>query len=262
MSRKSNPNDTQDIFDGVGPASVAQGTQGAFAKYRALVIGQEGLWPLIKFELITGLFGLIPGALGLFLRSRFYPCLFAACGRGVVFGRNLTIRHPHRIRLGRGVILCDDVTLDGKGHEGQGLIIGDGVFLGKGTAVLTVGGTLKIGAGSNIGTYCRIATRADTELGEKVLIAGFCYLVGGDHGSERTDIPIMDQPSVAAGGHHIGDGVWLGTKATVKGGVSIGAHSIIGAHALVTQDIPEFSVAVGTPARVIQDRRHPRGSSE
>lgn len=257
MSPETNRSESEDVFEGVGPAGVAQGNLGAVAKYRALVIGQDGVWPLLKYEMITGLFGLLPGALGLFLRSLLYPCLFAECGTGIVFGRNLTIRHPHRIRLGRGVILCDDVTIDGKGQDGDGLIIGDQVFVGKGTAVLTVGGTLKIGAGSNIGTYCRIATRANTELGEKVLIAGFCYLVGGDHGSDRTDIPIIDQPSVAAGGHQIGDGVWLGTKTTVKGGVSIGAHSIIGAHALVTKDIPEFSVAVGTPAKVVQDRRHP-----
>ena len=253
MSPEPNREET-DVFEDVGSASVAQGGQGALAKYRALIVGEDGWWPLIRYELITSLFGLLPGAVGLFLRGLVYPFLFDECGKGVVFGRNLTIRHPHRIALGNGVILCDDVTVDGKGHDGDGVEIGDNVFVGRGTALCTVGGTLDIGAGSNIGTYCRISTRAHTVLGKKVLIAGFCYLVGGDHGTERTDIPVIDQPSTAAGGIQLGDGVWLGTRSTVKGGVNIGANSIIGAHSLVTKDIPEYSVAVGTPAKVTQNR--------
>jgi len=49
--------------------------------------------------------------------------------------------------------------------------------------------------------------------------------------------------------------VWIGTKVTVTSGVTIGEGSVIGANAVVTRDIPPFSVAVGVPARVVKDRR-------
>ena len=53
----------------------------------------------------------------------------------------------------------------------------------------------------------------------------------------------------------IGDDVWLGRRAIILPGVCIGNGSIIGAGAVVTKDIPPFSVAVGVPAKVIKDRK-------
>jgi acetyltransferase-like isoleucine patch superfamily enzyme len=53
----------------------------------------------------------------------------------------------------------------------------------------------------------------------------------------------------------IGDHAWLGARVTVLDGVKIGRHAIIGAHSLVTCDVPDWGVAVGTPARVIRVRQ-------
>ncbi|MCX7009570.1 MAG: DapH/DapD/GlmU-related protein, partial [Kiritimatiellaeota bacterium] len=53
----------------------------------------------------------------------------------------------------------------------------------------------------------------------------------------------------------VGDNAWFGAGAKVLDGVKIGAHSIIGTGAVVTKDIPEYSIAVGLPAKVIRDRR-------
>ena len=53
----------------------------------------------------------------------------------------------------------------------------------------------------------------------------------------------------------IGDNVWIGTRAIIQPGVVIGSHSIIGSGAVVTKSIPEYSVVVGVPARVIKKRK-------
>jgi len=73
------------------------------SKYRLIFIGQKNLLYLVKYELIMMAISWIPGALGFFLRKIFYPRLLNKVGRGVVFGRNITIRHPHKIPL---TVLC------------------------------------------------------------------------------------------------------------------------------------------------------------
>ena len=93
-------------------------------------------------------------------------------------------------------------------------------------------------------------------IGDNCLFAAHGYLVaGGNHDMSRTDIPIIQQPSVSRGGITIEPNVWLGARVTVLDGVTIGRDSVVGAGAVVTHDIPPFAVAAGVPARVIRDRR-------
>ena len=87
------------------------------------------------------------------------------------------------------------------------------------------------------------------------MIASYVQIIGADHDSTRTDIPIIDQPNLSHGGATIGDGTWLGSKSTVLDGVTIGRDCIVGAHSLVNTDLPEFSVAVGVPARITKNRK-------
>ena len=231
---------------------------GALAKYRRMMVGEAGFAAFLRYEFVTSVLGPWPGALGYWLRSKFYPGLFRACGRKVIFGRNLTIRHPGRITLGDRVVLSDGVMLDAKGTTPDGgIVVGDGAFVGLCTMITTTDGTIELAAGCNLGAYCRIGSFGRTRIGEKALLAAWVYVVGAGHESSRTDIPILDQPYTHRGGAQIGDGAWLGARATVMDGVIVGAHSIVGAHAVVTKDIPEFSIAVGIPARVTGSRLPP-----
>ena len=59
----------------------------------------------------------VPGALGLALRKTLYPLLLGACGRNVVFGQNVVLRHPHKIRIGDNVVIDDNCLLDAKGDS-------------------------------------------------------------------------------------------------------------------------------------------------
>jgi len=244
-----------ELQQGGTQAALADAGRGSVSKYRSIVVGQAGLLPFLRYELITGLFGQWPGGAGLLLRRLFYPCLFRACGRGVVFGRGLTLRHPHRISIGNGVVLEEGCTLDAKGSEGEGILIRDRVFVGKGCILTMADGTIELDEGCNISSYCRIGTFGTTRIGRKVLLGAYCYVVGAYHETERTDIPIMDQPNRTKGGAEVGDGCWIGARVTVLDGVKVGRDSVVGAHAVVTKDLPEFCIALGSPAKVTKMRK-------
>ena len=238
-------------------AALTDERQSSLAKYGDIVVGSRRLRAIVKYDLITGLFGAWPGALGLALRRLFYRRLFRECGRGVVIGRNVALRRPGRISLGDNVVIGDGCTLDAKGEEGSGIHIRDGVFLGSGTIVSMAGGSIEIDEGANIGSTCRIGTFGHTRIGKKALLAAYCYLVGAAHETDRLDTPILDQPNYTKGGVQVGDGCWLGARVTVLDGVSVGRDSIVGAHAVVTKDLPALCVAVGIPAKVIRMRGDP-----
>ena len=84
-------------------AVMADHSVGSLTKYQDLVVGDRAWGHLVRYELITSLFANWPGAMGFWLRRRFYPRLFRKCGRKPVFGRNLSLRCPNRITLGDDV---------------------------------------------------------------------------------------------------------------------------------------------------------------
>ena len=226
----------------------------AAAKYVELVVGRKGLGRLFKYELINWFCQRSTGAWGLWKRKKLYPRLLGSCGRGVVFGRDVVLRHPHKIRIGDGVVIDDNVLLDAKGSGNRGIAIADGVFVGRNSILSCKDGDIEIGEGTNIGFNCEIFSAGRVVLGKKIFLAAYCYLVGGTHHAGRTDIPIMDQEREAKG-IEVGDGCWLGAGVVVDDGVEIGEDAIVGAGAVVTRDVPAFAVAGGVPARVLKDRR-------
>lgn len=228
---------------------------GSLAAYRRLVAGEKGWWYLAKYEVLTGLLAGLPGALGLVLRKTFYPSLFRQVGRGAVFGRNLTLRHPHKISLGDGAVIDENCCLDAKGGPDSGISIGAGVFIGRGSVLSCKGGRIEIGDRTSLGLFCLIHSENLVRIGADGLIASFCYLVGGGaHRFDRSDIPI-NQQGVGAGEIRLGDDCWLGAGVQVLNGVTIGRGAVIGAGSLVNRDLPDWSVAVGSPARAVKHRR-------
>jgi acetyltransferase-like isoleucine patch superfamily enzyme len=228
----------------------------ALDKYRDLAVGRPGLWALLRYELLTAVLGPMPGALGLFLRQKLYPLILGRCGRGVVFGRNITLRHPHRIALGDRVILDDNVVLDAKGTTETSIALADDVIIGRGTILSCKGGRIELGPRANISVNCTLISESHLMIGARVLIAGHCYLIaGGNHGLDRLDIAPLDQPRLERGGVHIADNCWLGAAVTVLDGVALGRDAIAAAGAVVTRPVPDFAVVGGVPARVLYDRR-------
>ncbi len=227
----------------------------SFSAYRELVAGGRGWLYFLYFEAVTTLLTNIPGILGLGLRRIFYRPLFGACGRGVVIGKGVTLRRPHRISLADRVIVDDYGVLDAKGGAEKGINVGEGTVINRGTVISCKGGSIDIGAGCNIGQLCILHSETSIVLEDHCLLASFCYLVaGGNHEFTRTDIPVILQPSTSKGGIRLGDGVWLGADVTVMDGVSIGRDAIIGAKSLVTSTVEPLAVAYGVPAKTVRYR--------
>ena len=222
-------------------------------KYARLVVGRSGWWALVKHEAITLVSQAVPGALGLVLRQALYPRLLGACGRNVVFGQNVVLRHPGKIRIGDNVVIDDNCLLDAKGDSNVGITIGSGVFVGRNSILSCKNGDIAIGDRANIGFNCEVFSASKVTVGADALLAAYCYVIGGDH--EHADV---SRPVTAQGrrskGVSVGDGVWMGAGAKVLDGVRIGGHAIIGAGAVVRVDVPEYAVAAGRPARILGTR--------
>jgi len=225
----------------------------ASEKYRDLVIGKRGFWALLKYELVCTLLGGIPGALGLVLRRLTYPLLLGASGRNVVFGTNTVLRHPHKIFIGDNVVIDDNCLLDAKGENNHGITIGSGVFIGRNSILHCKNGDILIHDNVNIGFNCDIASSNHIEIGEKVLIAAYAYIVGGGHDHSRSDIPVTEQKRVA-NGIKIEPNAWIGAGATILDGVTVGSGTIVGAGAVVTENLPANCLAAGMPAKVLRQR--------
>lgn len=228
-------------------------SRSARQKYAALVIGQPGWGALLRYEIVMLISQGVPGALGLALRRFLYPRLLGTTGRNVVFGRNVTLRHPHKIRIADDVVVDDNCLLDAKGDTNDGIAIGGGVFIGRNTILSCKNGSIDIAAGANIGFNCEIFSAGRVTIGANTLMAAYCYVIGGDHDFSDASRAVLEQGRTARG-VTIGEGVWLGAGAKVLDGVRIGAHAVVGAGAVVRQDVPDRAIAVGVPARIVGTR--------
>jgi acetyltransferase-like isoleucine patch superfamily enzyme len=227
--------------------------QSAREKYARLIVGRDGWGALLGYELVQLLAQWVPGALGLFLRQTLYPLLLGSCGRNVVFGQHVVLRHPHKIRIGSNVVIDDNCLLDAKGDSNAGIEIGNGVFVGRNTILSCKNGDIAIGDGANIGFNCEVFSAARVELGPRALLAAYCYVIGGDHDWKDAGAAVVDQGRRAVG-VRVGAGAWLGAGVKVLDGIEVGNAAIVGAGAVVTTPVPERAIAVGVPAKVVGTR--------
>lgn len=227
----------------------------AFRKYRDIVIGKKGLFAFLKYELITFFLSSLGGAAGLFLRKLFYPGLFGSTGRGVVFGRHLTIRHPHKIRIGANVVIDDYVVLDAKGAANRGISIGDNCFIGRDTVLSCKEGDIDLADFVSVSNCCSLISESSLSIGSYSYLAGHCYLVaGGNHKYDRLDVPVMLQDSDDKGGIVLEGDNWLGAGVQVLDGSRIGRSTIVGAGSTVYRSLAGRAIAVGVPALVSKRR--------
>jgi acetyltransferase-like isoleucine patch superfamily enzyme len=161
-------------------------------------------------------------------------------------------RNPHVIT--RGFVFMDrGVEIYARRGYGR-LVLGRWVHLGVDCALRCHEGTLSLGDKSVLARDISINCYLDVEIGDSALIADSVYVSDFDHKFSDLTQPIKDQ-GIAKSRVRIERDVWLGTKVTVSRGVVIGEGTVVGANAVVTRDLPPYSVAVGAPARVVKDRR-------
>ena len=225
-------------------------------RYKELIIGSYDTSALIKYELIILFCAWIPGALGIFLRSKLYPLILGKCGKGVIFGANVVLRHPQKISIGDNAIIDDNVMIDAKGLDNAGIILENEVFIGRNSILSCKGGNITLKERVNIGFNCEVYSSSTVEIGADTLLAAYTYIVGGgSYNLDRKDIPISKQPDFEGkGGIFIEQGTWIGAHCVILDGVRVGTGSVIAAGAVVNKEIPPMSIAAGIPAKIIKER--------
>ncbi len=112
---------------------------------------------------------------------------------------------------------------------------------------------LVIGDNSGIGVNCIVG--GGCIIGKNVMMGPECVFITRNHEFSRTDIPMCEQGFKDAPPIVVGDDVWIGRRVIILPGVNVGSHSIIGAGAVVTKDVPEWAIVGGVPAEVKKYRK-------
>lgn len=195
------------------------------------------------FEIaLTTLLGMIPTPVGITLRRLLYPLMFSRLDRNSYIQPGCEFFGANRVEIGTTAKILRDVRI--QITPNSLLKIGDGVCLDRGVDINTAGEDCLISIGDNalLGPYVCMAGPGHIKIGKNCAIASQSGLYANNHrvyGLSREGIEIEDN-------------CWLGTGVRVLDGVRIGRGSVIGAGAVVTKDIPPYSVAVGVPAKVIK----------
>lgn len=138
----------------------------------------------------------------------------------------------------------------------QNMILENNVVIGKYTwlaAIPLTGKTanLIISDGASIGNFNHIYATQSITIERKVLTADKVYISDNLHTYENIDVAILDQPIKQLLPVIIGEGTWIGENVCIFG-ASIGKHCIIGANSVVNKNIPDYCLAVGSPAKILK----------
>lgn len=131
--------------------------------------------------------------------------------------------------------------------------IGNNCMIEDYAVVSTSCGNITIGDNFSLETSSTIYGGGGLTIGNNVMIASHVVVVPSNHNFSRTDIP-MNLQGATMKGIIIKDDVWIGCGCMILDGVTIGEGCIIGAGAVVNKSIPDYSIAVGVPAKVIKSR--------
>ncbi|MBC3870909.1 acyltransferase [Undibacterium oligocarboniphilum] len=165
-------------------------------------------------------------------------------------------------QLGRDCRVSPGVTLLRHGSRSGCLIrLGDGVSLFDhnrlvvGDVSINTDACIEIGDRSivNVGGY--LSGEGGLRIGKEVLIGPHVRIFSAGHAIHGGEASIYLNPLTYAG-VDIGDGAWIGGGATILPGVTIGRGAVVGAGSIVTEDVPDFAIAVGNPARLLRYRQH------
>jgi len=224
---------------------------------RYYIQGQAASLPTYLVEqLLLTLFGWIPTIGGIGLRALVYRLIMHFDGLPAIES-GVRIAYASNVRLGKQVYLDRGVYLHALPG---GISIGDNTFVMHHTMLhvfnfrdLPQAG-ITIGKNCFLGEYNVVRGQGGVSIGNDVYTGPMVQFVAVNHVYRDLDRPIREQ-GITAKGIVIEDDVWLGAGAVVLDGVTIGRGSVIGAGAVVASDIPPYSLAVGTPAKPVKNRK-------
>jgi acetyltransferase-like isoleucine patch superfamily enzyme len=191
------------------------------------------------------------------LRGMVNAWRFRSCGTRLCVGRGAAFYFPSQIELGSHVVLEREVTLNGLSQKG--LHLGNHVHIRERTAlqatsVLDMPGIgMTIGAHTYIGPDCILGAGGGIEIGSNVLLGAGVHILAENHRFDAVAHTVAEQ-GVSRRGIVIEDGCWIGNRAIILDGVTLGRGCVVGAGSIVTKSFPAGSVIVGNPAKLLRTR--------
>jgi acetyltransferase-like isoleucine patch superfamily enzyme len=144
-------------------------------------------------------------------------------------------------------------------REGR-LELGEGVLFEPGVWITAPGqARVRIGEGTFLNRNVMVAAQELVEIGAHCMLANGCFVSDANHRFDDPNKPITWQGFDSKGPTRIGENCWLGAGVIVTSGVTIGERCVIGANSVVTKDIEPFSIAAGSPARVLRQVEYENG---
>ena len=116
---------------------------------------------------------------------------------------------------------------------------------------------IRIGSQSYLNIAVMVASVSLVEIGDHCMFANGCFITDGNHRFDDPVRPVPWQGFTTKGPVKIGDNVWCGANVVITSGVTLGHRSVIGANSVVTRDIPPYSIAAGSPAKVLRPIEYP-----
>lgn len=214
--------------------------------------GESSLRKYFWQGIILTLFSNFPTALGSLLRGYVYKVLLGKVNFNCFIGKNVRFNIPQNIFLGDRVIIEENSYLDVQSIEGHIWIKGN-VKVSQYCILCAGPGNLCIDEGVYIGPFGYIIGNGGLEIGKNTLIAKNSTIMTESHIYKDSSVPIKFQGH-ELGKVQIGEDVWIGANVVILRGVAIGDGSVVSAGAVVTKDIPSYSIAAGVPAKVIRKR--------
>jgi acetyltransferase-like isoleucine patch superfamily enzyme len=162
---------------------------------------------------------------------------FASWGSRSRIKRGARLENPQLIEVGSGVVIWECAWLNAKNDQASNVP------------------TLYIGDGTSIGRLVQINAWRSVRIESNVLIADRVLISDADHNFSDTDVPIKLQGDSFRGAVRLESGCWIGIGAVILPGVTVGRNAIVAANAVVTRDVPAYSIAAGVPARIVKTLR-------
>jgi acetyltransferase-like isoleucine patch superfamily enzyme len=155
---------------------------------------------------------------------------------------------------GRNSVTVPPLRLNGERwiSVGRGVYLGAGCWLNASMPNTMTGPAITIGDRCSFAGDCVISAVSSVIIGPEVLLARNVYIADHDHAYSDTSRSILHQGVASVGKVVIDEGAWLGQNVVVTSGVRIGRGAVVGANSVVTRDVPDYSLAVGAPAKVVK----------
>jgi acetyltransferase-like isoleucine patch superfamily enzyme len=142
---------------------------------------------------------------------------------------------------------------EGRLELGEGTLFEPGVWI---TAPAPA--RIRIGMGTFLNLGVMVAAAEVVEIGDHCMFANGCFVTDANHRFDDPDKPVTWQGFTSKGPTRVGNNVWCGAHVVITSGVTIGERCVIGANSVVTTDLPPFSIAAGSPARVLRTIEYDR----